>query len=266
MTDYRAIFEGVESTLLRTSTLPESLFRARLSRFKQVEDKTLSDDKFYRILVDVIFYAGFRAATVKARLPTIHKYFPDYRTAAAYGEDEMERIVTDPAMLRNRRKVRGCVENARTFVQIVDEYGSLHAYLDSFSAQDSTENLLALQKDLQCRFKGIGSITSYQVLMEIGLPVLKPDRVVCRILYRLGLIEREDHRVQAIDQGREFARATGLPIRYIDIIFALYGRVYSEECGLDRGICLKDDPACGICGVRSYCTYVAQSGSRALAD
>ncbi|WP_094226858.1 hypothetical protein [Methanolobus psychrotolerans] len=65
-------------------------------------------------------------------------------------------------------------------------------------------------------------------MTEIGLPVLKPDRVITRIFKRIGLIESEDQLLKTVIHGRKFSQETGLPIRYIDIIFAIYGQMVSS--------------------------------------
>jgi DNA-3-methyladenine glycosylase I len=260
MKDYQAIFDGVESTLIRVGSrnLPADEIRSNLAEFKKLESRTFSDAEYYWILVYVVFYSGFKAATVSAKIDAIRHYFPDYRTVADYGEDDIERILADPKMIRNRRKVQGCVQNAQTFQRIVGEHGSFRDYVASFSPAESFENLLLLKEELQFQFSGLGEITTYHVLTDIGLPVLKPDRVICRIFRRLGLIESEKQLLKTVIQGRKFAQATGHPIRYIDVVFVVYGQVQSIRFGLERGICLEENPACSLCGVRSYCQYYAQ--------
>jgi len=37
------------------------------------------------------------------------------------------------------------------------------------------------------------------VMLDLGLNVWKPDRVICRILFRLGLISHKDNIDQAIN-------------------------------------------------------------------
>ncbi len=261
MKDYRAIFEAVKSTLIREGSrnLPEAELRSRLDGFKQLEGRRFTDPEVYRLLVEIAFYSGFRAATVTDKLEVIHGHFPDYGAVAQYGEDEVRRILDDRAMIRNRRKVQACVDNARALQRIVHEYGSFQAYVDSFSPKKTEGNLLRLRQDLQRQFSYVGEITSYHFLMEIGMPVLKPDRVICRIFHRLGLIQGPDHTLDAIEQGRRFAEATGHPIRYIDIVFVAYGQAQSMDFGLPTGICLPRHPKCAICGVRRYCPYDARS-------
>lgn len=260
MKDYRTIFAGVEFTLIGVGSrnLPEEKIRARLDKFKEVEGRTFTDAEYYWTLVCVIFYSGFRAATVSGKLDVIQGHFPDYETVADYGEHEVGRILSDPKMIRNRRKVQACVDNARTFRRIVDEYGSFERYLDSFSPAESFEDLMLLKEELEYRFKGLGRVTTYHFLTDIGLPVLKPDRVICRIFHRLGLIESNKQLLKAVIQGRKFAQAMRHPVRYIDIVFVVYGQMESKGFGIDRGICLENDPACSICGVRNHCNYYAQ--------
>jgi len=264
MKDYKTIFEKVESTLISvgSANLSPDRIRAKLDEFKHFEGKTFSDAEYYWILVYVVFYAGFKAATVNAKIDLIRQYFPDYETVAGYDENKADEVLSDPKMIRNRHKVQACIENAKVFKSIVNEYGSFQAYIDSFSPTASFEDLMLLKEELEYRFKGLGRITTYHVMTDIGLPVLKPDRVVCRIFQRLGLIESDKQLLKTVIQGRKFAQATGHPIRYIDIVFATYGHVESQEFGLASGICLEQNPLCSICGVTDYCDYFAQNASR----
>lgn len=117
-------------------------------------------------------------------------------------------------MIRNERKIRSVVASARTFREIVSEYGSFMNYLDSFNAAESDLNLLRLKEELENRFEYIGGITEYHLLTDLGFNVLKPDRVIARIFYRLGLIKSEKQLFDIVIQGRLFAKHTGMPIRY----------------------------------------------------
>ena len=90
--------------------------------------------------------------------------------------------------------------------------------------------------------------------------MLKPDRVISRIFKRLGLIDDEEKILQTVEQGREFAKHTGYPIRYIDIIFVKLGQMgKSEMFGLEEGICLEKSPKCMICLLKEYCNYYKQN-------
>lgn len=267
MTDYQAIFDKVESTLVRVGSqnVPEETIRKSLDAFKGVATKGFTDADYFHVLICVPFYSGFKADIVNKKMGTIRKHFPDYKTVAGYDHERVSEISGDPQMIRHKGKIQACVDNARAFQAVVDQYGSFKKYVDSFSPKASFENLMRLRQDLRRRFRYLGKITVYHFLTDIGMPVLKPDRVIRRIFYRLGLIESEgkseEQLLKAVSQGQKFAQETSHPIRYIDIVFVAYGRegqVRSGDIGIERGICLKDDPQCSICGVSKYCDYFAQ--------
>jgi len=257
MKDYKAIFNTVEATLVSEGSrhLPIEEIRANLNVFKEIEGKTFSDNDYYRILVDVIFYSGFRAETVSAKLGLIHQYFPNYESVAVYENDKTQEILSNPKMIKNKRKIQACIDNARTFKAIISEYGSFQKYVAFFHTDESFENLMLLKEELEYRFVGLGKVTVYHFLTDIGMPVLKPDRVICRIFQRLGLIESERQLLKTVIQGRKFAQATGYPIRYIDIVFVAYGQMGATDFGLKKGICLEVNPVCSICGAKNYCSY-----------
>ena len=264
MTDYQAIFDKVEGTILSlgSQVLPAEQIRRSLDDYKRIEGKTFSDADYYRILVDATFYSGFAAATVSDHLDSIHSHFADYGEVAGYEDAQVDDICHDPEMIKNRAKVEACVKNARVFVEIVRRFGSFGKYVESFGATslepaDAFGNLLLLKEDLECRFTRMGSVTSYHFLTDIGMPVLKPDRVICRIFKRLGLIDTEEHRLKAVVQGRKFAEATRYPIRHVDVVFVVYGQKKSPWVGLASGICLAK-PHCSACGVREYCSFPAR--------
>jgi DNA-3-methyladenine glycosylase I len=162
-------------------------------------------------------------------------------------------ILADDSMIRNRAKVEGAVSNAKAFVELVEKHGSFKSYLKSFGPTESDAWLGRLENDLRKRFLGLGPVTVYHFMTDAGLPVIKPDRVVTRIFYRLGLIEDRSALAGAITEGRRFAAATRLPVRYVDILFVAYGQMSFKEIGVNKGICLEENPQCELCGIRSYC-------------
>lgn len=106
------------------------------------------------------------------------------------------------------------------------------------------------------RFKYLGGITVFHFLTDIGFNVVKPDRVLCRIFNRLGLVNSEDDYAGVIKAGRQFSIANKVPIRYIDIIFVVYGQVgEKKEFGIKDGICLTTNPKCELCGIYNYCQF-----------
>lgn len=261
MSDYRDIFACIEFTLIEVASqsLPLETVRAELNQYKHFEGQELSDDEYYQKLVAVIFYSGFRASTVTERLGVINEYFSDYRKVANYDESQIKSILTDSRMIRNQKKIRACVDNAVKFRQIIAKSGDFKKYVDAFDPQQSLDNIDNLRTAVEMEFRGIGPITSYHFLTDIGINVIKPDRVICRIFERLGLVvgpfKSPDKLREVVAHGRMFAKSTGHPIRYIDIVFVDYGQMEVPELGIKKGICLEENPNCELCGVRKYCSF-----------
>jgi len=260
MTNYRNLFESIEKSLLSegTKNLPLEQIQERLEKFKHFENRVLSDTDYYRILVNIVFYAGFKAATVSSKLEIIHKHLGDFEIVSNYSEKEIDEILEDKRMIKNRNKVKACVENAKVFRSIVREYGSFKQYVESFNGRDSGDGFMLLKDELKSKFSRLGEITVYHFLMDIGFQVLKPDRVICRIFERLGLIENRDRIYKAISQGKKFSEETGYPIRYIDIVFVAYGQDESMKFGIKKGICSETNPSCHLCEARNFCNYYPQ--------
>jgi DNA-3-methyladenine glycosylase I len=267
MPDFREIFTDVESTLRRESSLSPELFDERFGKFKNLSYTKMTDNEIFWTMVYVTFYSGMRAGTVSQKLPEIQKYLFNFEKVREYTKEDVDRIMNDPNVIRYRRKINACISNAREFKEVLEHYGTFSGYLQSFGGLSEKDAIERLRFDLRSRFKYLGERTVNHFLTDLGLNVLKPDRVVCRIFERLGLIDSRNNIDQAIEVGKRFASVTGHPIRYIDIIFVKYGQMGRDEYfGLEDGICLEKRPKCQICGVKEYCLYYAQSGGKEGVD
>ena len=256
--DFKDIFYKMEAAIKKECSLSEEEFEKNWSRFKKYHYKNYSDNHIYWILVQVAFYSGMKAATVTEKLPAIKKYFNDYNTAKSYSKLDVDKVLRDPDTIHYKRKIEACINNAITFDKIINRHGRFANYMESFGDLQEDRTLEFLKKDL-LQFDYVGPITAYHVMLDLGLNVWKPDRVIRRILYRLGLINDKENIHQSMLVGKEFSRQIKEPIRYIDIVMVKYGQMGDEEgFGLPNGgICLEKSPRCHACGVREYCTFDA---------
>ena len=259
--NYKDIFTNIESKLIEhgSKNVSESIIRNYLNKFKSFESRILSDDDYYNILVSIIFYSGMKADIVKLKIPTINKHFPNIKIAASYGETEIQLILNDKFMIRHDKKIRACVANAKKFVALIEKHKSIKSFIDSYTPKDSFQNTQIFFEVLKSHFSFLGPVTTYHFMTDIGLPVLKPDRVICRIFKRLGLIDDEKSFLSTVYQGRNFAEATGHPIRYIDIVLVCYGQVSNIAIGIENGICTEINPNCNDCNLRNQCNYYLAS-------
>jgi len=243
------IFTRVRDTLIENSEYNLNEFND--DYYKNAKKEHLTDNDYYKILVYVAFYSGFRASTVGKHLPVINNYFPNYETVMFYDENMFIKIFNDRSMIRHEKKIRACINNAKKINEIIKHYGSFENYIDSFEPNKNDNNLLALKRNLE-KFDFLGGITVYHFMKDIGLEVIKPDRVLMRIFKRLNLIYDEDYLFGAVKVGRLFSQANNLPIGYIDMIFVLYGQLNVPKI---KCICSEKNPKCNICGAKMYCNY-----------
>lgn len=251
LTNYIDIFSRVEESLKKYSGLSEQSFNDKYSSFKNLTFNQRTDNQYFQILKLIVFYSGFKADTVNKKIDVINSHLPDYNIISFFGKEQIENMLADENMIKNKLKIEAIINNAKTFKSIIEKHDSFHNYINSFTPTASFENLMLLKEELEYRFYFLGGITVYHFLTDMGLPVLKPDRVLTRIFKRLGLIEDEKQLLKTVLQGLKFAQSTGKSIRYIDIIFVTYGQ---QAIG---GICFSKNPKCDLCNLTSLCNYYA---------
>jgi len=183
--DYKTIFTNVEESLRLHFGLTINEFKEKYATLKALKFQQKSDQEYFDLLKMIVFYSGFNAATVTKKEATINKYFGDFSKVAIYGDAMIAKILSDQEMIKNRKKVNAVIKNARKFLEIVKKHGSFHKYLESFSPTASFENLMILKEELGCQFDFLSGVTGFHFLMDIGLNVIKPDRVITRIFKRL---------------------------------------------------------------------------------
>ncbi len=88
-----------------------------------------------RLLFEFLILEGAQAGlswlTILKKRENYRKAFHsfDYETIANYNEADIERLLCDPGIVRNRLKIESAIKNARGVITIQKEFGSLDAYL-----------------------------------------------------------------------------------------------------------------------------------------
>ena len=108
----------------------------------------------------------------------------DPQVVAAFTERDVERLVTDPSIVRHRGKIESTINNARAVLAVQQELGSFDHYVWGFvdgtprvSNYDKLDQLptrttesTALSKDLKKRgFRFVGPTTVYAFMQAAGL-------------------------------------------------------------------------------------------------
>ena len=108
----------------------------------------------------------------------------DYNKVALFNENDIQRILNTPNMIKSIVKIKGIINNAQCFLKIIQEFGSFDKYFWSFSNNHvmvylnhqkglwETHNDISdkLSYDMKKRsFKYLGSVTLYSYMQACGM-------------------------------------------------------------------------------------------------
>ncbi len=108
----------------------------------------------------------------------------DFERVAAYSAGEIECLLANPGIVRNRLKIESVIRNARGTLRIREEFGSLDAflwrYVDGEPRQNAWPSIAALpsrtdqsdrmSQDLKQRgFNFVGSTVCYAFMQAVGM-------------------------------------------------------------------------------------------------
>ncbi|MDB5246999.1 MAG: methyladenine glycosylase [Segetibacter sp.] len=124
------------------------------------------DNELFCRLVLEINQAGLSWETILKKETTFRSAYHnfDIEKVAAYTEGDRERLLADPGIIRNRLKVNAAIENAKTILQLQNEYGSFEKWLEHHHPK-SKEEWVKLFKKV---FKFTGGEIVNEFLMSIG--------------------------------------------------------------------------------------------------
>jgi DNA-3-methyladenine glycosylase I len=92
------------------------------------------EEKHFEFLMLECAQAGLSWMTVLRRREAYREAFArfDASTVAGWGDEQIETLMQNPGIIRNKQKITAAIKNARVFLQIQKEFGSYDAYLLSF--------------------------------------------------------------------------------------------------------------------------------------
>jgi hypothetical protein len=131
---------------------------------RQIDPASLAD--YLGVMSRAIFQAGVSWALIEGKWAAYERLFEafDPVRVAHFDDADIDRIASDPSIVRTRKKVAATVANARTMLELENERG-FAAYLRSF---DSYRTLSA---DLRRRFAFLGELSAYYFLFRVKEPV-----------------------------------------------------------------------------------------------
>ncbi len=131
------------------------------------EKRPPNDDAYFESMCRVIFQTGLNWRVIEDKWPTTKKAFCNFEVpkVANFSDAEIESLMKDTGIVRNRGKIKAIVQNAKNFMNVEKQYGSFQKYLDSI---DKSENYANVIRDLVSKFKWLGLPSASLFLYAVG--------------------------------------------------------------------------------------------------
>ena len=130
--------------------------------------------------------AGLTWQTVLNKRENYRRAFDGFHAdkIACYGKDDVNRLLSDAGIIRNRLKIASTIQNARAFLKIQKEFGTFDVYIWQFvggkpvnhkiktikDIPTNTKESDVMSKDLIKRgFKFVGSTICYAFMQAVGM-------------------------------------------------------------------------------------------------
>ena len=141
------------------------------------------DQAMYELFLLETFQAGLSWITILKKREAFRTAFDGFNVVkvATYGEEKVNLLLQDAAIIRSRGKIAGAIQNAKIVLELQKEFGSFCDYLWSFSGgkvvyqksggfRTTSPISDAMSADMKKRgMRYVGSVTIYSFLQAAGL-------------------------------------------------------------------------------------------------
>lgn len=125
------------------------------------------DRGYFENLTRVIFQGGLNWKVIDKKWSNFKEAFSSFsiNSVASFREDDVERLMNNKGIVRNRAKITATIDNAKQFQIIIRKYGSFQSYLNSL---DKSNNYALVVKELTKRFSRLGPSSARIFLHSVG--------------------------------------------------------------------------------------------------
>lgn len=181
-------------------------------------------DRLLAVMTRCVFNAGFNWKVIAAKWDGFEAAFEgfDVGKIAFFGDDMLDRLVSDERIVRNGQKIRATLENAKFINEIERETGSFAKHIADWPADDQA----ALMGWLGKRGARLGGATAQYFLRFSGWDGWIASGDVLKAMVRDGVLDKpaatsKSALKQVQDAFNLYHKQSGLPRSEISRILAL---------------------------------------------
>ncbi|MFX0047250.1 MAG: DNA-3-methyladenine glycosylase I [Candidatus Hermodarchaeota archaeon] len=130
------------------------------------QKKPVEEKGYFEILSKAVFNAGFSYQVVNKKWDGTKEVFKDFdpQIISKWTIDEISNALESPKIIRNAKKVKAIVSNAKIFLEITRKHCSFENYLKSFRDKSYEEKQQILSK----QFRWLGPTGAHFFLWSVG--------------------------------------------------------------------------------------------------
>ncbi len=141
------------------------------------------DSHLFEMFILESFHCGLSWLLVLKKRDAFRKAFDNFdaKIISNYNQEKVLELMNNADIIRNKAKILAAIQNAKSYLKVVEEFGSFSNYLWGFTNHKvvynpfdglTTKNELSdkVSKDLKKRgFKFMGTVTCFSYLEAVGI-------------------------------------------------------------------------------------------------
>lgn len=217
-------FEDILNLAAKHHGAPDQVLAMAENEFGVADAKAVSDDRYLAEMAKAVFSAGFSWKVIRNKWPGFETAFEGFQPhrVAFYADEDLDRLLSDAAIVRNGQKITATIENARFIVTTAKDHGSFGGFLAQWPEDDQAGLLAYLGKN----GSRLGGATAQYFLRFSGYDAWIASKDVCAALMREGVLDKPSATsktaLKQVDAAfTELHRQSGLPRATLSRILAL---------------------------------------------
>lgn len=202
----------------------DSVLEKAANAHLESDPSSISDDRYFSVMTQAVFSAGFNWTVINNKWPGFEAAFKGFEphAVAFFSDEDMHRLLSDKAIVRNGQKINATIENARFIVETIKSQGSFGAFLEGWPKDDQAGLLAYLHKN----GSRLGGATAQYFLRFSGYDAWIASKDVCAALVREGVLDKptatSKTALKKVDSAvNQLQKESGLPRSVISRVLAL---------------------------------------------
>jgi hypothetical protein len=208
--------------------------------YKDIDVNRLKLDDIYSEICWIVYNSGFKLEIVSKYWPKISRELLYFDVDRVFNESvnnpQFVHTICYNSGFNSVKKAEGCVFNSGRLIEIESSLalaGGIRGFFIQLSQlpNDALLDRIPFIADY-LHLKGIGKVTIYHLLKNMGVDIFKPDIHVCRMLTRLNLINQENTISDISQIMIKLSRKSGLSLCELDTLLFNYGKISGDSLDL----------------------------------